>query len=298
MDKGAEACGMDPMEFRILNAYRDGDMKAHRRIAKNTALIECVQVAAEKANWPLSENAKRQSSLTGGGGARAEIPATPIDHNGQINRPETRGGGPVQTLPAGTMRIPLTKQPIMEGTTDSRPKPAAVPQYEAYRPAPAQPPSASPPQPQRCRPRRLPRPPPRRSPSTARCASPPCSARGGADHGEASRARDGLGQLSHRHEPRRRSKQALIHSNPDGKFTVALSAIDLGQGMKQVTRQVAAETLGVPMEDVYVDTADSDTGPTTWEASLRAAPHRMGKRSHRRGEGGEGRAAGGGSGGA
>ncbi len=52
MDKLAHLVGMDPMEFRILNAYRDGDMKAHRREAKNTALIECVQVAAEKAKWP------------------------------------------------------------------------------------------------------------------------------------------------------------------------------------------------------------------------------------------------------
>ena len=41
--------------------------------------------------------------------------------------------------------------------------------------------------------------------------------------------------------------QALVHANPDGKFTVALSAIDLGQGMKQVSRQIAAETLGVPI---------------------------------------------------
>ncbi len=61
MDKGAEACGMDPMEFRILNAYRDGDMKAHRRVAKNTALIECVQVAAEKARWPSRK--RRSASL-------------------------------------------------------------------------------------------------------------------------------------------------------------------------------------------------------------------------------------------
>ncbi|MGL5362984.1 MAG: molybdopterin cofactor-binding domain-containing protein, partial [Bosea sp. (in: a-proteobacteria)] len=155
MDKGAEACGMDPMEFRILNAYRDGDMKAHRRIAKNTALIECVQVTAEKANWPLSAEAKRQTSLTGGGGARAEIPATPIDQNGQINRPDTRSGRSTQTLPAGTMRIAFTKAPIMEGANDSRAIPAAVPQYEPYRPAaPAPQPtyqpmaSAAPPSPQ------------------------------------------------------------------------------------------------------------------------------------------------------
>ena len=56
------------MEFRILNAYRDGDMKAHRREAKNTALIECVQVAAEKAKWPLREEFRRASSRQGGGG--------------------------------------------------------------------------------------------------------------------------------------------------------------------------------------------------------------------------------------
>ena len=68
MDKLAHLVGMDPMEFRILNAYRDGDMKAHRREAKNTALIECVQVAAEKAKWPLREEFKRMSSRKDGGG--------------------------------------------------------------------------------------------------------------------------------------------------------------------------------------------------------------------------------------
>ncbi|MCA3284887.1 MAG: xanthine dehydrogenase family protein molybdopterin-binding subunit [Roseomonas sp.] len=70
--------------------------------------------------------------------------------------------------------------------------------------------------------------------------------------------------------------QALIHSNPDGKFTVALSAIDLGQGMKSVTRQIAAETLGVPVTDVYVDTADSDTGPHDMGSFASRGTHRMG----------------------
>jgi CO/xanthine dehydrogenase Mo-binding subunit len=77
MDKLAHLVGIDPMEFRILNAYRDGDMKAHRREAKNTALIECVQVAAEKAKWPLREEVKRMSSRTDGGGTRATISPTP-----------------------------------------------------------------------------------------------------------------------------------------------------------------------------------------------------------------------------
>jgi CO/xanthine dehydrogenase Mo-binding subunit len=77
MDKLAHLIGMDPMEFRILNAYRDGDMKAHRREAKNTALIECVQVAAEKSKWQLREEFKRMSSLKDGGGERALIPLAP-----------------------------------------------------------------------------------------------------------------------------------------------------------------------------------------------------------------------------
>ncbi len=157
MDKLAHAINMDPMEFRILNAYRDGDMKPHRRVAKNTALIECVQVAAEKAHWPISDNAKRMSSLVGGGeGERSQIPATPIDQRGQIGRPETRNAPSTQTLPAGTSRIALSKQPEMEGSRDARPAAANVPRYEPARPmgqpavqAPAplapMPPPASPP---------------------------------------------------------------------------------------------------------------------------------------------------------
>jgi hypothetical protein len=77
MDKLAHLVGMNPMEFRILNAYRDGDMKAHRREAKNTALIECVQVAAEKARWPIRDELKRMSSRKDGGGPRAAVPHTP-----------------------------------------------------------------------------------------------------------------------------------------------------------------------------------------------------------------------------
>ncbi|MEO0388952.1 MAG: molybdopterin cofactor-binding domain-containing protein, partial [Pseudomonadota bacterium] len=90
MDRVAEAVGMDPIALRIQNAYRDGDMKAHRRLAKNTALIECCQVAAAKAGWPLSPEAAAASSLTGGGGARAEIPETVIDAAGPIGARSTR----------------------------------------------------------------------------------------------------------------------------------------------------------------------------------------------------------------
>src|SRR5690606_34799286 len=86
MDKVAEAVGMDPIELRILNAYRDGDMKAHPRLAKTTALIECCHVAADKAKWPLGREALAASSLRDGGGERAALPAhTVTDSHGTVH---------------------------------------------------------------------------------------------------------------------------------------------------------------------------------------------------------------------
>lgn len=106
MDRVAEAVGMNPIELRILNAYRDGDMKAHRRVAKNTALIECCQVAAGKAAWPISADAAAQSSLVGGGTPeRAAIPESVTDAEGRIG--ERRQGRVASTSPSrqGTGRV-------------------------------------------------------------------------------------------------------------------------------------------------------------------------------------------------
>ncbi len=119
MDKVAEAVAMNPIELRIHNAYRDGDMKAHRRSAKNTALIECCQVAAQKAGWPISAAASAQSSLVGGAGARAQIPETVIDDVGKIGErkqttiplePSTAHGAR-RTVPAGTQGDPVEALP-------------------------------------------------------------------------------------------------------------------------------------------------------------------------------------------
>ena len=210
MDKLAHKVGMDPMEFRILNAYRDGDMKAHRREAHNCALIECVQVAAEKAGWPIRDEYRRMNSLTGGGGERAVIPATATDEAGRIGAGRPAGSDAASRAPA----IPISPPP-------------RVPQ-----PVAAQPRVAPPPRPQRRhRHRRLrhlrrassPSPPlpPR---STAPHASPACSARAGGSHGQASRTRHGVDQLPDRHEPGRRPEPGAgpfqsgrqIHGHPLG----------------------------------------------------------------------------------
>ena len=126
MDKLAHLVGMDPMEFRIHNAYRDGDMKAHRREAKNTALVECVQVAAEKARWPIRDEFKRASSRVGGGGARAAITDTPLDRGAQPSRP-----APQRT----TYDRPFT------APTPPAPQPARPAAAEPPRPAPPPPPA-------------------------------------------------------------------------------------------------------------------------------------------------------------
>ncbi|MEO1066487.1 MAG: molybdopterin cofactor-binding domain-containing protein [Pseudomonadota bacterium] len=97
MDKVATELGMNPIELRIINAYRDGDMKAHRRVAKNTALIECCQVAAEKAGVRLSPELLAQSSLHGGDTERSHIPETATDDVGKIG--ERRGGAAISIHP-------------------------------------------------------------------------------------------------------------------------------------------------------------------------------------------------------
>jgi CO/xanthine dehydrogenase Mo-binding subunit len=126
MDKMAEAVGMNPIEFRILNAYRDGDMKAHRRLAKNCAFIECCQVVAEKAGVTLSASARAASSLRDGGGARAALPAhTATDQKGRVQGFDSGGYARKGARPASQVPTDIV--------VPTRP----VAPSEAYQPAPA-----------------------------------------------------------------------------------------------------------------------------------------------------------------
>ena len=70
--------------------------------------------------------------------------------------------------------------------------------------------------------------------------------------------------------------QALIHSTTTGTFVVTLSSVDLGQGIKTIAAQCAAETLGLPFENVLVDTADTDTGPHCMGTFASRGTHRVG----------------------
>jgi len=70
--------------------------------------------------------------------------------------------------------------------------------------------------------------------------------------------------------------QALIHATTTGNFVITLSSTDLGQGLKTVIAQIGAEALGVPFENVMIDTADTDTGPHCMGTFASRATHRVG----------------------
>jgi len=62
MDRIARALEIDPLQLRLKNAYRDGDMKAHRKRAEGTALIEVIQRAADLVGHELAAEYRTMSS--------------------------------------------------------------------------------------------------------------------------------------------------------------------------------------------------------------------------------------------
>ena len=62
MDRIARALDIDPLQLRLKNAYRDGDMKAHRKLAEGTALIEVIQRGAELVGHDLPDEYRSLSS--------------------------------------------------------------------------------------------------------------------------------------------------------------------------------------------------------------------------------------------
>lgn len=70
--------------------------------------------------------------------------------------------------------------------------------------------------------------------------------------------------------------QALIFCQPTGGFSVKLASTDLGQGLKTVIGQIAAEALGVPIESITIDTGDTDSAPHCMGTFASRGTHRVG----------------------
>ena len=62
MDKIAERVGLDPWTIRFINAYHDGDMKPHRKLAEDATLIETMQAAAALVGHELSDDLRAMTS--------------------------------------------------------------------------------------------------------------------------------------------------------------------------------------------------------------------------------------------
>ncbi len=70
--------------------------------------------------------------------------------------------------------------------------------------------------------------------------------------------------------------QALVFCQPTGGFSVKLASTDLGQGLKTVIGQIAAETLGVPLDYITIDTGDTDSAPHCMGTFASRGTHRVG----------------------
>ena len=58
---------MDPWRLRFVNAYRNGDVKPHRKVTEDATLIETMQAAAELVGQPLDADLKAMHSNDRGG---------------------------------------------------------------------------------------------------------------------------------------------------------------------------------------------------------------------------------------
>jgi CO/xanthine dehydrogenase Mo-binding subunit len=66
MDKIAERVGLDPWVVRFINAYHNGDMKPHRKLAEDATLIETMQAAAVLVGHELPDDCKAMTSAPRG----------------------------------------------------------------------------------------------------------------------------------------------------------------------------------------------------------------------------------------
>jgi CO/xanthine dehydrogenase Mo-binding subunit len=64
---------MDPWEVRLLNAYRNGDMRPYQKIAEDATLIEVIKGAAELVGHELPGNFRAMNSWD-----RQGTPSAPV----------------------------------------------------------------------------------------------------------------------------------------------------------------------------------------------------------------------------
>ncbi len=69
---------------------------------------------------------------------------------------------------------------------------------------------------------------------------------------------------------------ANVRLNQDGTVTLLTAAADMGQGSETILSQIAAEELGVPIEDINIVMADTDATPYNWATCASRVTYTMG----------------------
>lgn len=70
--------------------------------------------------------------------------------------------------------------------------------------------------------------------------------------------------------------QAMVKMHPDGSVDVLIGTVDIGQGVRSIVRQIAAEELGVPIDKVNVTLVDTDSSPLDTGTFASRATHQTG----------------------
>ena len=152
-------------ELRLLNAYRDGDMKAHRKVAEGTALIEVIQKAARAGRARAARRVPPHvldpaaGGLSHGEAARARIRlgqlpdrheprrrplagADPLHDHGHV-RDHAVLGGPRPGHQDDRRASARPRRSACRSRTSSSTPPTPTPARTAWAPSPAAAPTAS-----------------------------------------------------------------------------------------------------------------------------------------------------------
>jgi len=65
--------------------------------------------------------------------------------------------------------------------------------------------------------------------------------------------------------PPNAGSSAFLKFNEDGSLNILISGMEIGQGLLTVIAQIAAEVLTVPVENIRVETPDTDRNPYEWQ---------------------------------
>ncbi|MBI5944188.1 MAG: xanthine dehydrogenase family protein [Chloroflexi bacterium] len=72
MNKLAEKLGMDPVEFRLLNAYREGDLMSFGTpIPSQVSIVQCIEAARDQFKWKKAKKKNSKPHLVRGQGFAA-----------------------------------------------------------------------------------------------------------------------------------------------------------------------------------------------------------------------------------